>query len=138
MPFCHPVSTSPDFRRLRQNSQIMVTYLLFYNEHTLNSLSLERDLSAVTNDVPLTSVGSISSHTRPVECLDAFAQSDTSAILYTADTMGVIKIWELTKDQSTPPVWRSTLKSELNHHRTRINELYFGNGQLWTGDRKWF
>jgi hypothetical protein len=47
--------------------------------------------------------------------------------------MGVIKIWDLEKDQTIPPRWRSTLRTELNHHRTRINEMLFGNGQLWTG-----
>jgi hypothetical protein len=134
MPFCHPIPTSFDFWKLRQDSQIMVTFRLSHNVVHTKQFVMKRDLSTITSDASLTSVGSISSHTRPVECLDAFAQSNTSAILYTADTMGVIKIWELTKDQSTPPRWRSTLKAELSHHRTRINELYFGNGQLWTGD----
>lgn len=67
-----------------------------------------------------------------MECLDGFSQSDTLAVLYTADTMGVIKIWDLEKDQSSPPRWRSTLRAELDHHRTRINEMVFGNNKLWT------
>jgi len=90
------------------------------------------DLSVIVEGVPLSSLGSISSHTRPVECLDGFSQSDTSAVLYTADTMGIIKIWDLEKDRTSPPRWVSTLRTELNHHRTRINEMLFGNGQLWT------
>ena len=80
-------------------------------------------------------VGSISSHNRPVECIDATPQSENSAVLCTADTMGVIKIWDLQKDNGTPPRWRSKLQSELHHHRTRVNEMFFGNGQLWTGAR---
>jgi WD40 repeat protein len=92
-----------------------------------------RDLSTIANGAPLLSLGSISSHTRPVECLDGFSQTETSAVLCTADTMGVIKIWNLEKDGSSSPRWRSTLRAELNYHRTRINEMVFGNGQLWTG-----
>jgi hypothetical protein len=47
--------------------------------------------------------------------------------------MGVIKIWDLIKESGTPLWWRATLKQELLHHRTRINEMIHGNGQLWTG-----
>jgi len=91
------------------------------------------DLSLPTSGKPLASVGSISSHTRPIECLDGQVQSDVSAILYTADTMGVIKIWELEKeDESASSRWRTTLKKELNHHRTRINDMIIGDGFIWT------
>ncbi|KAF7974555.1 hypothetical protein HWV62_10036 [Athelia sp. TMB] len=90
---------------------------------------LARDLSTATAGTPLTSLGSISSHTRPVECLDGYAVSPTSAVLYTADTMGVIKAWDLDKRAGS---WHSTLRTELTHHRTRINEMVLGNGQLWT------
>lgn len=88
-----------------------------------------------TKGKPLASAGSISSHTRPVECLAGKVVSPTSAVLYTADTMGVVKIWDLVKDNDNgrPPRWRSTLREQLDHHRTRINELLYGNGQLWTG-----
>ena len=82
---------------------------------------------------PLTSVGSLTDHTRPVESLDARAVSDTSAVLYTADTMGVIKIWDVIKDNGTPPRWQSTLAGELKHHRTRVNDMIHGNGHLYTG-----
>ncbi|KAI8998774.1 WD40 repeat-like protein [Trametes punicea] len=78
------------------------------------------DLCTVADGQPLTSVGSLTDHTRPVECLCVRATSDTSAVLYTADTMGVIKVWE------------STLLEELKHHRTRVNDMVYGNGQLWT------
>ncbi|KAJ7929275.1 WD40-repeat-containing domain protein [Mycena leptocephala] len=75
------------------------------------------DLSDAMSGKPLTSMGSISSHTRPISCIDCEPLSDTSAILYTADSMGAIKI---------------CLKAELMHHRTGINEMRFGRGQLWT------
>ncbi|KAF9013557.1 WD40 repeat-like protein [Hymenopellis radicata] len=87
------------------------------------------DLSTISADQPLRSVGSISSHTRPVECLAAGAVSSTEFELCTADTMGVIKVWSLHK---TDGRWKSSLKYELNHHRTRINDMYYGNAQLWT------
>ncbi|KAJ8517326.1 hypothetical protein ONZ45_g5496 [Pleurotus djamor] len=41
-------------------------------------------------------------------------------------------VWELTKVDGQPTSWRASLKTELNHHRTRINELLYGNGHLWT------
>ncbi|KIM49295.1 hypothetical protein M413DRAFT_438480 [Hebeloma cylindrosporum] len=92
------------------------------------------DISQPENTGPLRSVGSISAHTRPVECLDGQALSEHSAILYTGDTMGVIKVWDMQKDNGTPPRWTTTLKDTINHHRTRINELrYHQNGHLWTG-----
>ena len=92
-----------------------------------------RDISQPESQGPLKSVGSISAHTRPVECLDGHALSDHSAILYTGDTMGVIKVWELQKDNHSPSRWAATLKDTINHHRTRINEMMYQNGHLWTG-----
>ncbi|KAG6909840.1 hypothetical protein DXG01_015113 [Tephrocybe rancida] len=90
------------------------------------------DLSTPLQSGPLRSMGSISSHTRPVECLDGSVLSDISAILYTADTMGIIKSWILKKDVGPSPLWRGTVQEELTHHRTRINEMLYGNGHLWT------
>ncbi|KAF8905995.1 WD40-repeat-containing domain protein [Gymnopilus junonius] len=85
------------------------------------------DLSQPENPEPLKSIGSISSHTRPVECLDGEATSDTSAILFTGDTMGVVKVWNLQKDTRVPPRWIATVKETITHHRTRINELRYGD-----------
>ncbi|KAJ6488631.1 WD40-repeat-containing domain protein [Mycena vitilis] len=90
------------------------------------------DLSDAMSGKPLTSMGSISSHTRPISCIDGVALSDTTAILYTGDSMGAIKIWDLVKESGEAPRWKSTLKAELNHHRTGVNEMRFGGGQLWT------
>ena len=48
--------------------------------------------------------------------------------------MGVIKVWDVEKDSTEDrPIWRSTLRDELKHHRTRINELVYGDGHLWSG-----
>ncbi|KAH9854087.1 WD40-repeat-containing domain protein [Lenzites betulinus] len=90
------------------------------------------DLSTVTSGAPLTSVGSLAEHSRPVESLDARATSATSAVLYTGDTMGIIKVWDVQKDTGVPPRWKSTLVEELKHHRTRVNAMALGNSELWT------
>ncbi|KAJ7090242.1 WD40-repeat-containing domain protein [Mycena belliarum] len=90
------------------------------------------DLSNVVSGKPLTSMGSISSHTRPISCIDGMALSETSAILYTADSMGMIKIWDLVKESGANARWKSTLKVELKHHRTGINEMRSGRDHLWT------
>ncbi|KAG2020504.1 miller-Dieker lissencephaly protein [Coprinopsis cinerea AmutBmut pab1-1] len=91
------------------------------------------DLSSPTQ--PLRGSGSISSHTRPIECLAGYATSATSAVIYTADTMGIIRIWEVKREEgsgSEPPLWRSTQRGELTNHRTRINDLFVGQGLVWT------
>lgn len=47
--------------------------------------------------------------------------------------MGVIKIWELSRESGSNPRWKASLKQHLDYHRTRINDIHYGNGQLWTG-----
>lgn len=90
---------------------------------------------------PLVSVGSISAHTRPVEALGGETLSVDSAILYSADTMGVLNVWLLERDKTAesadglPPRWRTTLRENLTHHRTRINQLILHDGYVWTGKR---
>ncbi|KAK7023908.1 Argonaute-like protein [Favolaschia claudopus] len=90
------------------------------------------DLSNAHTGQALTSMGSISAHTRPISCIDGVSSSESSAVLYTADSMGIIKVWDLMKESGEGARWKSVLKAELNHHRTGINELRFGGGQLWT------
>ena len=79
----------------------------------------------------------MSAHSRPIESLAAYLDTTTSPphlVLFTADTMGVIKVWDAVKDFAEgPPIWRSTLRDELKGHRTRINEIVYGNGHLWSG-----
>ncbi|KIP09232.1 hypothetical protein PHLGIDRAFT_505241 [Phlebiopsis gigantea 11061_1 CR5-6] len=90
------------------------------------------DLSSLEAGKPLASAGSISAHTRPVEAITAKTEGDV-AVLYTADTMGIIKVWELVKEDSKPTRWRAVQKDELYYHRTKINEILYGHGQIWTG-----
>ncbi|GJE86949.1 WD40 repeat-like protein [Phanerochaete sordida] len=90
------------------------------------------DLSAFAVGQPLHSAGSISAHTRPVESLSYRPISNATAVLYTADTMGIIRVWELEKEEGTPTRWRAVQKDELTYHRTKIYEAVYGAGQLWT------
>ncbi|KAF9228670.1 WD40 repeat-like protein [Gyrodon lividus] len=89
------------------------------------------DLTDVLEGKALVPVGSLSAHTRPVECLAGIAHSETTVRLITADTMGVIKIWELEKE-GPQPRWRSSLQDTFDYHRTRITEILYGAGQIWT------
>lgn len=93
-----------------------------------------RDLSSVGDGQPLKSVGVLTEHTRPVEALDTRVLSENAAVLYTADTMGIIRLWDITKedvDASSP--WKIKLAGELKHHRTRVDDMIHGDGHLWTG-----
>lgn len=44
--------------------------------------------------------------------------------------MGVIRIWSVVKDHES---WKITIEKELAIHQGRINDIFYGNGQLWTG-----
>ncbi|KAH7914671.1 WD40-repeat-containing domain protein [Hygrophoropsis aurantiaca] len=90
------------------------------------------DISDIAESKSLTPVGSISAHTRPVETIYGELNSDGTVILFTADTMGIIKVWTLEKEADSRTRWRSTLKDTLNHHRTRVTELQYGGGNIWT------
>ncbi|KAI9465991.1 WD40 repeat-like protein [Lactarius psammicola] len=94
------------------------------------------DLSSPDSPDGLPPVGSISAHSRPVESLAAYLDvSGTSPhlVLFTADTMGVINVWDVVRDSTEDrPIWRSTLRDELKDHRTRINEIVYGDGHLWS------
>jgi len=94
------------------------------------------DLSSPDSPDGLLPVGSISAHTRPVESLAAYLDVNGTSprlVLFTADTMGVIKVWDVVKDTTEDrPIWRSTLRDELKDHRTRINEIVYGDGHLWS------
>ena len=110
-------------------------YALYLFKLPFSLTSRTRDLSsAVEQAKPLQNAGSISSHTRPIACLAGHATSATTAVLYTADTMGVLRVWKLEKQAGAQPVlWRASTLGELKHHRTRINDLALGQGLIWTG-----
>ncbi|KAG1723896.1 WD40-repeat-containing domain protein [Suillus lakei] len=76
--------------------------------------------------------GSVSAHSRPVECIAGIANADGTVTLFTADTMGVLKVWKLEREGGPRPRWRSILQDTLNHHRTRITEIIYDAGYIWT------
>jgi WD40 repeat protein len=96
-------------------------------------ISTLRDLTDVIEKSPQPA-GSVSAHSRPVECIAGTPNADGSVTLLTADTMGVLKVWKLEKEDGQRPRWRGTLQDTLNHHRTRITEIIYGAGYIWTGD----
>lgn len=58
-------------------------------------------------------------------------------MVYTADTMGILRVWDVQKEAggaNERPIWRSSLRGELPHHRTRINDLVVGQDLVWTGN----
>ncbi|KAI9446670.1 WD40 repeat-like protein [Lactarius indigo] len=94
------------------------------------------DLSSPGSPNGLPPVGSISAHSRPVESLAAYLDvtgTSPHLVLFTADTMGVINVWDVVKDSTEDrPIWRGSLRDELKYHRTRINEIVYGDGHLWS------
>jgi len=47
--------------------------------------------------------------------------------------MSVINVWDVVKDTTErSPILRSTLRNELKGHRTRINEIVYGDSHLWS------
>ncbi|KAI5987553.1 WD40-repeat-containing domain protein [Pisolithus albus] len=90
------------------------------------------DLTDVVERKTITPIGFVSAHSRPVECLAASIVSDTEAMLFTGDTMGIIKVWKLEKGHEPQSRWHHTLLDTLNLHRTRVTQMIYGAGQLWT------
>ncbi|KIM32511.1 hypothetical protein M408DRAFT_327055 [Serendipita vermifera MAFF 305830] len=73
--------------------------------------------------------GVASGHTRPVQCI---GYDTTAGTLYTGDSMGVIKGWDLdiSEDRSS---CRASQRAELKDHRTGVNSLSIHNGRIWSG-----
>ncbi|EJF65725.1 WD40 repeat-like protein [Dichomitus squalens] len=90
------------------------------------------DLSSVADGRPLRTVGILTGHTRPVESLVARVLSEKAAVLYTADTMGIIRVWNIAKEDNLDSQWKIVPTGELKHHRTGVNEMIVGDGHLWT------
>jgi WD40 repeat protein len=90
-----------------------------------------RDLQTLSSDSTLSIklTGVVSGHTRPVDCL---AYDPVQRLLYTGDSMGVIKAWELdiSEDRSHS---RATQVAELKGHRTGVNDLSIHEGSVWSG-----
>ena len=143
MRFVYSEAQAPSFQRLGQSRAFLVSPLSI-NPTSFTYLQLIipkyaifcRDVSTVQPGVPLKNLGLISAHTRPVQCLVADAHSTSAATLFTADSMGAIKVWSLERtygDSGGDPGCRATQKEDLQYHRTGVNDMWYGQGQLWTG-----
>lgn len=109
------------------------TILQMHTIPTSSYLFICRDVSSIQPGTPLKLLGIISAHTRPVQCLSADAHSEHTATLFTADSMGLIKVWALERTYGEIPSCRASLKEEWSYHRTGISDIWYGQGQLWTG-----
>ncbi|EEB92778.1 hypothetical protein MPER_08666 [Moniliophthora perniciosa FA553] len=103
------------------HSDFVKSLLVFPSLNLLVSGSSDKivrfwDLSSALEGKPLQSTGSITTHTRPVECLDGQELANGGAELCTGDTMGLIKLWTLSKHAGSPPRWSGALKLEFDHH----------------------
>ncbi|GAA5834017.1 hypothetical protein JCM5353_008611 [Sporobolomyces roseus] len=87
----------------------------------------------------------LKSHTRPIEQLAYFpgpssSSSDAPPLtdkfgLISADSMGVLKVWELTRDAAggEGKGLKGTEKSSVRHHELAIYDLIIGSeGEIWT------
>jgi len=92
------------------------------------------DLGGLKNGGNVTQVGSLSEHSRPVECLvyDPDTTTADSATFFSADSMGVIKMWRLDKTAEPRVECRTTFLAQFEGHSTGVNDMWFGLNQLWT------
>lgn len=114
-----------DFGMVSIRSDTLLTLVLTHN----------RGLENLKNGGQISQIGTLSEHSRPVECLcnDANNSSSNSTVLFSADSMGIIKVWQLEKNMNGETRCRAELKFQLGGHETGINDMWFGYNQLWTG-----
>jgi WD40 repeat protein len=108
---------------------------LFSTRRDLSTLFVH-DLNNISQPTALPQMGSFSGHTRPVDALALdILDSSSSPLLYSADSMGVIKAWSL--DISTRPDGsrsvRGTVEAEYGGHRTGVGELWVLQQHIWSG-----
>ena len=111
------------------------------NVHADADATTARDLSDVTAAGALRTLGTVSAHSRPVQCIEVDAldarlrpdEATHSATLYTADSMGAILIWTLERTYGANPGCRTTQIGSVSGHRTGVNDMWYEKGELWTG-----
>ncbi|KAG8734249.1 hypothetical protein FRC11_007504 [Ceratobasidium sp. 423] len=85
--------------------------------------------SPTTQNAPLVQIGSTTGHTRPVECL---AADSAGYRIYSADSMGVIKAWEVEAHPAPASSRRLTHVGDLQAHRTGITDMWVAHGRVWS------
>ncbi|KIJ44229.1 hypothetical protein M422DRAFT_67525 [Sphaerobolus stellatus SS14] len=84
---------------------------------------------------PLFQMGSLAAHTRPVEALSFSPEGENSGTLYTTDTLGLVKAWDLERTPGDKPSCRTTFKADLESHRTGVTDVWIGNGYVWSASK---
>ncbi|CAE6435227.1 unnamed protein product [Rhizoctonia solani] len=123
----------------KAHSDFLKTLLVIPHLNLLVSGSSDKhiklwDLSVLTSPTaqnePLVQIGSTTGHTRPVECLAV----DPSAgyRLYSADSMGVIKAWEVESHPAPTSSRRLTHIGDLQAHTMGITDMWVAHGRVWS------
>ncbi|KAF8604510.1 WD40 repeat-like protein [Ceratobasidium sp. AG-I] len=86
--------------------------------------------SPTTHAAPLVQIGSTTGHTRPVECL----AHDPSAgdRVYSADSMGVVKAWDVESHPPPSTSRRLKLVADLKAHTMGVTDLWAAHGRVWS------
>ncbi|CAE6456369.1 unnamed protein product [Rhizoctonia solani] len=88
--------------------------------------------SPSTHNESLVQIGSTTGHTRPVECLAA--DSSAGNRIYSADSMGVIKAWEVESHPAPTQSRRLTHVGDLQAHTMGITDIWAAHGRVWSGE----
>ncbi|KAG9083577.1 hypothetical protein FRC07_013887, partial [Ceratobasidium sp. 392] len=90
------------------------------------------DLTTLISPTPgsLTQIGSSTGHARPVECL-ATDPTQPSRV-YSADSMGVIKAWDVESHAAPTTSRRLTPAGELKAHTMGITDMWAAYGRVWS------
>ncbi|KDN50599.1 hypothetical protein RSAG8_01097, partial [Rhizoctonia solani AG-8 WAC10335] len=86
--------------------------------------------SPTTHTESLTQIGSTTGHTRPVECLAA--DPSIGYRIYSADSMGVIKVWEVESHPAPTSTRRLTHVGDLQAHTMGITDMWVAHGRVWS------
>ncbi|CUA76000.1 Katanin p80 WD40 repeat-containing subunit B1 [Rhizoctonia solani] len=86
--------------------------------------------SLTTHTESLTQIGSTTGHTRPVECLAADPSTDYR--IYSADSMGVIKAWEVESHPAPTFSRRLTHVGDLQAHTMGVTDMWVAHGRVWS------
>ncbi|KAG9103127.1 hypothetical protein FRC06_000153 [Ceratobasidium sp. 370] len=90
------------------------------------------DLTTLTSPTPgpLTQIGSSTGHIRPVECL-AVDHTQPSRV-YSADSMGVIKVWDVESHAAPTTSRRLVPVGELKAHTMGVTDMWVAYGRVWS------
>ncbi|KAF8754366.1 WD domain, G-beta repeat [Rhizoctonia solani] len=134
------VETGDLLSTTKAHSDFLKTLLIIPQLNLLVSGSSDKhvklwDLSVLTSPTAhnesLVQIGSTTGHTRPVECLAV--DSSVGYRLYSADSMGVIKAWEVESHPAPTSSRRLTHVGDLQAHTMGITDMWVAHGRVWSG-----